>query len=55
MALQVRGAVANFNGDGFMSYYDAPGGFMHFGTQAIRVDDIVDTLCTLAEVHRICR
>ncbi len=37
MALQVRGAVANFNGDEYPGCYDAPGGFMHFGTQAVNV------------------
>ena len=55
MRWQVRGAVANFNGEEYGSYYDISKGFMHFGTQAINVNDFVETLCMLAEVHRICR
>ncbi len=54
MTLAVRGAVANFDGNEYQTYYDVHKGFMHFGTQAINVDDFVRTIWTLTEAHRIC-
>jgi hypothetical protein len=53
LSLAVRGAVANFNGDEYQSYYEIAKGFMHFGTQAINVDDFVRTICSLTDAHRI--
>lgn len=54
MSLAVRGAVANYNGDEYLGYYDTYKGFMLFGTQAINVNDFVHTFWSLTEAHRIC-
>lgn len=54
MSLAVTGAVANYNGDEYLSYYETFKGFMHFGTQAINVNDFVSTIWVLTEAHRIC-
>ena len=53
LALQVRGSVANFEGNEYDGLYNTSDGFMHFGTQAINVNDFVDTIWKLAEIHRI--
>lgn len=53
MSLAVRGAVANFQGNEYESYYDTTDGFMLFGTQAIRVDDFVNSMCELSDFRLI--
>lgn len=54
LVMQVRGSVANFNGNEYDGFYDTVKGFMLFGTQAINVNDFVGTICDLTEIHRIC-
>ena len=41
LMLNVRGAVANWNGYEYQGYYDVQGNDMMFGTQSIDVDDFV--------------
>ena len=53
MIATIEGAVANFNGDEYDGFYDSIDGFMIFGTQAISVNDFVNTICDFTEVYRI--
>lgn len=54
MSLQVRSAVAKYNGAEYKEYYDTVNGFMLFGTQAINVNDFVATMSKLSDLHCIC-
>ena len=53
LELDVRGAVANFDGNEYLGLYDAGDGFMHFGTQAIHVASFVATVCDRAQIYLI--
>jgi hypothetical protein len=51
----VRGSVVNYNGDEYFSYGTSSDPHMKFGAHSINVEDFVNCIYELGELHRVCR
>lgn len=54
LSVAVRQSVARYDGVEFDAPYDATDGFMRFGNQGIRIDDVVDFFMSACKVRRVC-
>jgi hypothetical protein len=55
LALITRGAVSNYQGEVYLTYWPVTDGHMMFGTQSIHVADFVDSYWVVTSLGRIFR